>query len=92
MVEETQELPPLEPMSNMFFDNQLRRNYLEETPSLLSSSVNTGTSFPSGPSAGQIFFRTDTGKLYIYDGTNWRQVIVAQSTGITRMPGRTVQE
>ncbi|KKL78731.1 hypothetical protein LCGC14_2021940 [marine sediment metagenome] len=75
-----------------FFDVNLRRAYLEDAPSLIGSVVGSGTSFPGTPANGQLFFRTDTGKLYIYDGTDWRQLLVAQANGTTRMPGRTVQE
>ena len=75
-----------------FFDTSLRRAYLEDAPTLIGSVVGSGTSFPGSPANGQTFFRTDSGKLYIYDGTNWRQVIVAQSNGVTRMPGKTLKE
>ncbi len=75
-----------------FFDTSLRRSYLEDAPTLIGSVVTSGTSFPGSPANGQMFFRTDTGKLYIYDGTDWRQLIVAQASGVTRMPGRTSQE
>ena len=75
-----------------FFDTSLRRSYLEDAPALIGSVVGSGTSFPGSPANGQTFFRTDTGKLYIFDGTDWRQIIVAQADNVTRMPGRTVQE
>ena len=75
-----------------FYDTSLRRAYLEDAPTLIGSVVGSGTAFPGTPANGQTFFRTDTGKLYIYDGTDWRQVIVAQANNVTRMPGRTVQE
>ena len=86
------ELIPLDPLEYTFFEKILRRVYLEETPALIGSIVSTGTAFPSSPGTGQLFWRTDSGKFYIFDGTDWRQIIVAQSDGITRMPGRTVQE
>ena len=75
-----------------FFDTSLRRSYLEDAPTLIGSVVSSGTSFPGSPANGQTFFRTDSGKLYIFDGTNWRQIIVAQANNVTRMPGRTVKE
>lgn len=75
-----------------FFDTSLRRSYLEDTPSLLGSAADSGTSFPASPNTGSLFFRTDRGKFYIYDGTNWRQIIVALANGQTRMPGRSVIE
>lgn len=34
-------------------------------------SSNSGTSFPSDPIAGMHCYRTDTKKMYMYDGSNW---------------------
>jgi hypothetical protein len=34
----------------------------------------TGTSFPSGPAAGQQFFRTDVKIAYIYNGSAWDEL------------------
>ena len=33
--------------------------------------IEKGTAFPAGPVAGQVFFRTDLGALYVYDGVSW---------------------
>jgi hypothetical protein len=30
-----------------------------------------GTTFPSSPAEGQVFYKTDTDNFYIYDGTSW---------------------
>ena len=79
-------------MELQFFDASLRRSYLEDAPTLIGSVVGSGTSFPGTPANGQTFFRTDTGKLYIFDGTDWRQIIVALASGVTPLPGRTVKE
>ena len=54
-----------------FFDTSLRRSFLEDSPSSIGNSSNTGTSFPASPATGNIFFRTDTKKFYIYDGDDW---------------------
>ena len=89
---EIQEIKPLDPIEYTFFEKVLRRVYLEDSPRLLGSIVTTGTSFPADPSTGQLFWRTDSGKFYLYDGTDWRQIIMAQADGTTRMPGRTVKE
>ncbi len=86
------EIRPLEPIEYAFFEKILRRVYLEDAPRLIGSIVTTGTSFPSDPSTGQLFFRTDSGKFYLFDGTDWRQIIMAQPDGTTRMPGRSVRE
>jgi hypothetical protein len=34
--------------------------------------LETGTSFPAAPLAGQKFFRVDQNSEYVYDGTSWR--------------------
>ena len=34
-------------------------------------SVPSGTSFPSSPATGQLFYRTDLKQLYRYNGTDW---------------------
>lgn len=36
-----------------------------------SSGIGTGTSFPGSPATNDLFFRTDRGLLYYYDGTRW---------------------
>lgn len=43
------------------------------------ASVPSGTSFPSSPSEGDLFYRTDLKKTYRYDGTEWE--IVIRTTG-----------
>lgn len=42
------------------------------TPS--APSMATGTSFPSSPTAGQQFFRTDVKIAYIYNGSGWDEL------------------
>lgn len=39
-----------------------------------SETVSRGTSFPSSPTAGQVFFRTDQNKFYVFNGTSWVDV------------------
>lgn len=36
-----------------------------------TSGVPSGTSFPGGPSTSDLYFRTDHGITYFYDGTRW---------------------
>ena len=36
--------------------------------------VATGTSYPSLPDSGELFFRTDTDTLHVYNGTDWESV------------------
>lgn len=35
-------------------------------------SVNVGTSAPSSPSTGDIYYNTSEGKLKFYDGSSWK--------------------
>lgn len=37
----------------------------------ISGGISSGTAFPSGPTSGQTYFRTDLGWLCFYDGTRW---------------------
>jgi hypothetical protein len=39
-----------------------------------SSGVASGSSFPGSPSTSDLYFRTDRGRLYYYDGTRWLTV------------------
>jgi hypothetical protein len=39
---------------------------------LLQSAINApATAFPVGPTEGELFYETDTDKLWVWDGTNW---------------------
>jgi len=38
-----------------------------------SHFLDSGTSFPASPSEGDLFYRTDQHKWYIYDGTAWKE-------------------
>ena len=41
--------------------------------------IHAGTDWPSSPTAGQLFYRTDLNKLYRYNGTDWELVVQANS-------------
>ena len=76
-----------------FFDNNLRRSYLADVPAALSGGVvPNGTEFPATPSTGQLFFRTDTSKLYIYSGASWLQIGLMNTSGNLKIPGRYLKE
>lgn len=82
-------LPALEPMPLTFFDSQLRRLYLDRIPTSASSGViPSGSANPTSPTTGELFFRTDQGKLYMYDGSNWLQLPLHDSSGNLVVPGR----
>lgn len=51
-------------------------------------NVPIGTAFPDPASVGQVMWRTDTSKLYLYDGTNWLQIGLCDSTSNLIIPGR----
>ena len=37
----------------------------------MSSGINSGATFPTGPTASMLFFRTDYNLLFVYDGAQW---------------------
>ena len=39
----------------------------DQNTDLYAQGIRTGTSFPATPGDGEIFFRTDLGKLYMYE-------------------------
>lgn len=43
-----------------------------------SEGVSSGTAFPSAPSDGDLFYRTDLGRIYFYDDANTRWLSVQQ--------------
>ena len=38
------------------------------------TALPTGTSYPSSPSVGDCYYKTDTNKVRIYDGSSWDDV------------------
>ncbi len=48
---------------------------------LANVTVDSGTSFPSLPTLGEMFFKTDSKQMFIYNGTEWMQTSgVAQAS------------
>ncbi len=47
---------------------------LVEGSRVVNLTVDSGTAFPSSPSIGELFFRTDSGSMYTYNGTAWIQL------------------
>ncbi len=45
--------------------------------------IASGTSFPGSPTTDEMFFRTDRGLLYYYDGTRWLTVSVYAAAAFT---------
>ena len=41
-----------------------------------------GSSFPSSSSAGDLFFRSDLGSMYTYDGTAWVSMTASDVTNV----------
>jgi hypothetical protein len=50
----------------------------EGTPG--GGGIDSGTSFPGSPSTNDLFFRTDRGLIYYYDGTRWLTVTLYTQT------------
>lgn len=38
------------------------------------TSLPTGTSDPSSPSVGDMYYKTDTKKVRVYDGSSWTDI------------------
>ncbi len=82
-------LPAILPMPQTFFDRQLTRTYLDTVPTTVTSGIiPSGSSFPTSPATGALFFRTDTNILYLYDGTNWLEFPTTDSSGNLTISGR----
>lgn len=86
-------VPVIEPLEHTFFDDQLRRAYLEDVPTALTGGVvPSAAAFPATPSTGQLFWRTDRSKLYIYTGAAWLQIPVLDANGNLIISGRYLKE
>ncbi len=86
-------LPELEPMPHTFLDTNLRRAYMEQAPAAASGGgVPTATSFPVAPVAGQMIFRTDLTKFYMYDGANWREMPMLDTSSNLAIGGKYLKE
>ena len=52
---------------------------LIEGSDIVNAVVDSGTSFPSNPNSGELFYRTDLSALHVYDGSSWVQVGLTSS-------------
>lgn len=57
---------------------------IAEGTQITNTVVATGTSFPSNEDAGELFYRTDQNKLYVYAGSSWSD-ITAGGSGISNI-------
>ena len=55
---------------------------LGELDAAITRVLDSGTSFPGSPTAGDRFYRTDSNTLYVYTGSGWEAVLVG-SAGAT---------
>lgn len=55
---------------------------IAEGSNVTNLTVASGTSFPGSPSTGELFFRSDTGTLMVYDGSAWDALQSTQSIPI----------
>ena len=82
-------LPELEGLPKTFLDRNMRRAYMEQAPAAASGGgVPTGTSFPVAPVAGQMIFRTDLTKFYIFDGSDWRETPMLDTSSNLAIGGK----
>lgn len=51
----------------------------EEFESETSHYLASGTSFPASPSEGDLLYRTDRHKWYIYNGSDWIDIVTAET-------------
>lgn len=54
---------------------------------LASGNVQSGSAFPTSPTPGQRFYRTDLNQLYVYQGGTWVAIAGATGTTTTSFPG-----
>ncbi|MHA1290285.1 MAG: hypothetical protein ACTSPB_23120, partial [Candidatus Thorarchaeota archaeon] len=47
----------------------------------MPATMPSGTSFPSNPRAGDLFYRTDEDRVYRYNGTSWVKIVVTTGEG-----------
>ena len=45
-------------------------------------NVAQGAAFPSVASSGDLFFRSDIGSMYTYDGTGWVSMVASDITNV----------
>ena len=81
-------LPDIEGIRFKFLDSLLDKSVKATTAKSQSSVVPSGTSFPASAVQGELLYRLDTGKLYIYDGSNWRQIPLLDTSGNLAITGR----
>lgn len=60
---------------------------LAEGATIKNATVDSGTSFPTDPTTGELFFRTDSDKLFVYDGATWIETGTGGSSGGTGSGG-----
>jgi hypothetical protein len=48
---------------------------LLEGSTLVNLTVDSGSTLPSSPSTGELFYKLPDKKLYVYDGTSWLEAI-----------------
>lgn len=59
---------------------------IAEGTEITNTTVATGTADPSvTPNAGELFFRTDLGKLRIHDGSSWSSILETGDAGISSL-------
>jgi len=78
-----------ENITGMHWYSYISGSLYNRTSWLVNQVSDVGTSFPSSPNTGQLYFRSDLGNLYVYNGTGWETGEGAQgSPGSSTLEGR----
>jgi hypothetical protein len=57
--------------------------------SLIKSGVCTSSTRPASPYEGQVIYETDTDKVFVYNGTDWKQIPTAAAGTILQVKNMT---
>lgn len=68
-------------------DHEITGDVDQNQNSFLNAVIENRTDFPAGPDAGQIIYRTDLSAMYVYDGTEWKEIPEVISPSYWTMPG-----
>ncbi len=83
----------IDEIDDTLFDRFLKRIYLLDVPTALRGGiVPNGTGFPAAPTLYQLFYRTDEGKMYFWNGSNWLQLGLLDSSSNLIIGGRYLKE
>ena len=59
---------------------------LAEGSSVSNMTIDSGTAFPADASLGELFYRTDENRMYMFNSTKWKMVRVESGTAFPTSP------